>query len=128
MKPQWIALTNTTLGVLMAGINTSIVLIAHCRRPPPSSPHFSATIRWAHMLPPAVLAHLSPALRAHLLARSFFPHLIGPPLMEGLRFAFYIADGMSLVAAIASQLRGARPPATTMAPAEEQRCQRHAAE
>jgi MFS family permease len=31
MKPQWTALTNTTLGVLMAGINginTSIVLIA----------------------------------------------------------------------------------------------------
>jgi MFS family permease len=28
MKPKWIALTNTTLGVLMAGINTSILLIA----------------------------------------------------------------------------------------------------
>jgi MFS family permease len=28
MRPQWIALTNTTLGVLMAGINTSILLIA----------------------------------------------------------------------------------------------------
>lgn len=28
MKPQWTALTNATLGVLMAGINTSIVLIA----------------------------------------------------------------------------------------------------
>ena len=28
MHRQWIALTNTTLGVLMAGINSSILLIA----------------------------------------------------------------------------------------------------
>jgi hypothetical protein len=28
MKPEWIVLTNTTLGVLMAGLNTSILLIA----------------------------------------------------------------------------------------------------
>jgi hypothetical protein len=32
--------------------------------------------------------------------------MIGPPLMAGLRLAFYIAAGMSLIAAVASLLRG----------------------
>ena len=106
MQPQWIAPTSTMLGVLMAGISTSIVLIA----PPPTAALFTACLGYnpvTHTLPPAVLTHLSPAFRAHLIERSFFPRLIGPSLMEGLRFAFCIAADMSLIAAIASQLRGA---------------------
>jgi hypothetical protein len=60
----------------------------------------------AHLLPPAVLAQLHAATRAHLLSRSFFPSLIASPFMDGLRLAFYVSAAMSLVAAVASLLRG----------------------
>jgi hypothetical protein len=61
-----------------------------------------------HLLPPTVLAHLSVGARIHLLSRAFFPNLIAPPFMAGLRWAFYVSAAMSFVAAIASLLRGKR--------------------
>ncbi|HEX8919769.1 MAG TPA: hypothetical protein VF898_14795, partial [Chloroflexota bacterium] len=48
----------------------------------------------------------APATRAHLLGHSFFPSLIAPPFMDGLRDAFYVSAGMALVASIASWFRG----------------------
>jgi hypothetical protein len=60
----------------------------------------------AHLVPAGVLAHLPAATRAHLLGRSFFPQLIAPPFMNGLRAAFYVSAAMSLIAAIASFMRG----------------------
>jgi hypothetical protein len=60
----------------------------------------------AHLLPAGVLNHLPLATRAHLLSRSFFPGLIAPPFMDGLRLAFYVSAGMSFIAAVASMLRG----------------------
>ena len=84
---------------------------------PPTAALFAAFLGYnpmQHILPPDILGGLAPALKTHLLAREFFPRLIGPPLMQGLRLAFYIAAGMSLVAAIASLMRGRQiyaPPA-----------------
>jgi hypothetical protein len=81
-------------------------VIAHL---PPTAALFSAFLGYnpmAHLVPPAVLAHLPAATRAHLLGRSFFPRLIAPPFMTGLRAAFYVSAAMSLVAAIASFMRG----------------------
>ena len=52
--------------------------------------------------------HLSPAHADYLLGRSFFPHLISSAFASGLHLAFDFAAAASLVAAIASLLRGGR--------------------
>jgi MFS family permease len=58
---------------------------------------------------PAATAHaLSAHTQATIFGTSFFPHLILPAFMDGLRGAFYVAAVLSLVAAIASALRGTR--------------------
>ncbi len=78
---------------------------------PPTAALFSSFLGYnpmGHLLPPSVLAHLSVAARTHLLSRAFFPNLIAPPFMAGLRWAFYVSAAMSFVAAIASLLRGKR--------------------
>jgi MFS family permease len=80
--------------------------IAHL---PPTAALFSAFLGYnpmAHILPAPVLAHLGHGVRAHLLGHSFFPHLIAPPFMDGLRDAFYVSAAMSFVSAIVSVLRG----------------------
>jgi len=76
---------------------------------PPTAALFSAFLGYnpmAHILPAATLSHLPAAARANLLGHGFFPHLISPPFMDGLRYAFYVSAAMSLIAAIASLLRG----------------------
>jgi MFS family permease len=78
---------------------------------PPTAALFSAFLGYnpmQHLLPPAALAHLSGAARAHLLGHGFFPALIAPPFMEGLRDAFYVSTAMAVIAALASLLRGGR--------------------
>jgi hypothetical protein len=76
---------------------------------PPTAALFASFLGYnpmGHLLPPALLSHLPAATQAHLLGHSFFPHLIAPPFMDGLRDAFYVSAGMAFVAAIASLLRG----------------------
>jgi hypothetical protein len=60
------------------------------------------------LLPASVLSHLSSAQVAHLTGQSFFPQLISAPFAKGLHLAFDFAIGCSLVAAVASWLRGGR--------------------
>src|SRR5579875_2802867 len=55
-----------------------------------------------------VLAHMPHATAAYLTGRSFFPRLISPPFMAGLREAFDFAAAACVVAAIASWLRGGK--------------------
>jgi MFS family permease len=99
--------TSLYSGLKAAGLPaTSARGIAHL---PPTAALFSAFLGYnpmAHLLPHSVLAHLPAATRAHLLGHSFFPSLIAPPFMEGLRDAFYVSAAMSLIAAVASLLRG----------------------
>jgi hypothetical protein len=52
------------------------------------------------------LHQLPAATQAHLLGRSFFPQLIAPPFMDGLRAAFYVSAAMTFLAAVASVMRG----------------------
>ena len=59
------------------------------------------------LLGPA-LGHLPAAKVAYLTGRSFFPHLISGAFMAGLREAFDFAIGASLVALVASWLRGGK--------------------
>ncbi|MFC4910065.1 MFS transporter [Actinomadura gamaensis] len=55
-----------------------------------------------------VLASLPPKDAAELTGRSYFPHLISGPFHHGLVIVFSLAIAMSLVAAVASLLRGSR--------------------
>jgi hypothetical protein len=58
------------------------------------------------LLGPAVLGHLVPAQATALTSRAFFPQLIGPPFKHGLVIILTFAAVMSVIAALASALRG----------------------
>jgi MFS family permease len=58
------------------------------------------------LLGKAVLGHLHAAQAAALTSRWFFPHLIGPSFKHGLLMILTVAVVMSVIAAIASALRG----------------------
>jgi hypothetical protein len=60
------------------------------------------------LIPASVLAHLPASHAAYLTGRSFFPSLVSPAFKTGLHYAFDFAIGCSLVAAVASLLRGGR--------------------
>ncbi len=58
--------------------------------------------------PSGVLHHLTAAQQAHLTGRSFFPNLISAPFGTGLHYAFTFAAICSVIAGIASLLRGGK--------------------
>jgi hypothetical protein len=110
---KWIALSNTTLGVLLATLDASITLIAaaahHIAALPPVAILFAAFLGYnpiQHLVGPHVLDALSAHDRAALVGRGFFPHLISGPFQSGLHAAFGFAILACLVAAAASLLRG----------------------
>jgi EmrB/QacA subfamily drug resistance transporter len=92
-----------------AGIPTAVALqVSHL---PPIGALFAAFLGYNPMgtlLPPDVLAALPQASRALVLGKSFFPNLIAGPFMDGLRIAFALSVVLSVLAAIASLLRGPR--------------------
>jgi MFS family permease len=55
-----------------------------------------------------ILPHLSHARVVYLTGRAFFPQLISAPFMNGLREAFDFAIAASLIATVASWLRGGK--------------------
>jgi MFS family permease len=59
-----------------------------------------------NLLGPHVLAQVPAANARTLTGREFFPHLISGPFHDGLMIVFWLAIGMSLVAAAASLVRG----------------------
>lgn len=59
-------------------------------------------------IPHHVLAALGPARASYLTGRSFFPELISSSFKHGLELAFDFAAAITLVAAIASWLRGGK--------------------
>lgn len=76
---------------------------------PPISALFSALLGYNPMeviLGPSGLKLLPPASRAVVVGRSFFPLLIAKPFMRALSVVFLFAMAMSIIAAIASLLRG----------------------
>jgi MFS family permease len=92
-----------------AGIPAAVALqVSHL---PPIGALFAAFLGYNPMgtlLPPDVLAALPQASRALVLGKSFFPNLIAGPFMDGLRIAFALSVVLSVLAAIASLLRGPR--------------------
>ena len=91
---------------------------------PPVTSLFAAFLGYSpvqHLLGNSVLLHLSPANRAALNARGFFPSLISKPFKNGLHAAFDFAVLACLVAAGASWLRGGKyiytePPTVSLPP------------
>ncbi len=78
---------------------------------PPVGSLFAAFLGYnpvQQLVPPSVLAHLPAGHAAYLTGRSFFPSLVSPAFKTGLDYAFDFAIGCSIVAAIASLLRGGR--------------------
>jgi hypothetical protein len=53
-----------------------------------------------------VAQHLRATSQATLFGKTFFPTLILPAFMDGLKLAFYVSAGMAFIATIASLLRG----------------------
>lgn len=78
---------------------------------PPTGALFAAFLGYnpmAQLLPAAVLQQLPSASQQLILGKVFFPELIAPAVMSSLRIAFYISMVLSLIAAVASFLRGKR--------------------
>ncbi|HUY96629.1 MAG TPA: MFS transporter [Verrucomicrobiae bacterium] len=96
-------------GLTHAGLPTAAARsVSHL---PPTAALFSAFLGYnpmAHLIPASVLQHLPAAARGSLLGERFFPHLITAAFMRGLHLAFLAAAALSLVAALASLLRGGR--------------------
>ncbi|MCL2583832.1 MAG: MFS transporter [Streptosporangiales bacterium] len=62
-----------------------------------------------HLLAPTgVLAHLPEASRAALTGREFFPSLLAGPFHDGLLIVFSVSAALSVLAGLASLLRGKR--------------------
>jgi EmrB/QacA subfamily drug resistance transporter len=78
---------------------------------PPTGALFAAFLGYnpmAQLLPAAVLHQLPLASQQLILGKIFFPGLIAPAVMSSLHIAFYISVVLSLIAAVASYLRGKR--------------------
>ena len=100
-------------GVLFTGLTQQGVpaaaahTISHL---PPTATLFSAFLGYNPMqqlLGPA-LSHLPAARAAYLTGRSFFPKLISSAFAKGLDQAFYFAFATTVIAGIASALRGGK--------------------
>jgi MFS family permease len=98
-----------TAGLVAQGVPSSTA--AHIATLPPVSTLFAAflgTNPIQHLVGAHTLAALHPANAATLTGRDFFPHLISGPFHHGLIIVFTAAAAMSLLAALASALRGKR--------------------
>jgi MFS family permease len=96
-------------GLTQAGLpNQAAQTVANL---PPTAALFAAFLGYnplGTLLPPQVLHSLPAASQAQLLGTKFFPSLIAGPFEQGLRIAFSISAVLSVLAALASLLRGKR--------------------
>lgn len=60
------------------------------------------------VIPPNIINALTPANQALILGKEFFPTLISSPFKSGLIIAFPISVILSVIAALASLMRGKR--------------------
>jgi MFS family permease len=97
-------------GLVAAGVNPAA---AHTvASEPPIGSLFSAFLGYNPIQellgPTGALQHLPAKQVAYITGRSFFPHLIEEPFASGLHLAFTFAAIATLIAIIASALRGRR--------------------
>jgi MFS family permease len=97
-------------GLVAAGVAPSAAHVV--ANEPPIGSLFSAFLGYNPVKellgPTGALQHLSASQAAYVTGRSFFPSLIEQPFANGLHLAFDFAAGVTLVAAVASALRGRR--------------------
>jgi hypothetical protein len=96
-------------GLTQAGIPTNAARAA--ANLPPTGALFAAFLGYnplGTLLPHQVIQSLSAAARANILGKGFFPTLLSGPFEVGLRVAFLISAVLSVLAALASLLRGKR--------------------
>ena len=96
-------------GLVAQGLPPAVAL--HTANLPPTGALFAAFLGYnplQQLIPPAVLANLPSAARNLILSKEFFPSLMAPAFMGSLRITLYGSAAMSLIAAIASMLRGER--------------------
>lgn len=96
-------------GLIHAGVPADVA--QRIASMPPTSALFAAFLGYNPMgslIDTTTLASLSSATKTAILGNQFFPTTIAPAVMSSLRLAFYISAGLSLIAAIASSLRGKR--------------------
>jgi Arabinose efflux permease len=96
-------------GLTNAGVSTAIAQKAADM--PPTTALFAAFLGYNPMnslLGADGVASLSQAAKTAVLGNQFFPTTIAPAVMSSLRLAFYISAVLSLIAAVASFLRGKR--------------------
>ena len=78
---------------------------------PPTGAIFAAFLGYnpmATLLPGKVIDALPPAHKAFVLGKEYFPNLISSPFRSGLAIAFSISVALSVIAALASLMRGSR--------------------
>ena len=96
-------------GLVQAGVPAAVSLkIANL---PPTGALFAAFLGYnpmAQLIPAEILHRLPLANQQLILGKVFFPQLIAPAVMASLRVAFYISAGLSIIAAVASFMRGKR--------------------
>jgi MFS family permease len=99
-----------TSGLQQQGVTQSVA--QHVGSLPPVSSLFAALLGVnpiQHLLAPSgVLATLPPANQRTLTGREFFPDLISGPFHQGLVVVFAVAAGLSVLAGLASLMRGGR--------------------
>jgi MFS family permease len=78
-----------------------------------------------HLLEPTgVLSHLPASSQAALTGQSFFPSLLSGPFHSGLIIVFSVSAGLSVLAGLASLLRGKRGSSVAVAPPAEKQTAR----
>ncbi|MDQ7095656.1 MFS transporter [Desulfosporosinus sp. PR] len=96
-------------GLLQAGVPSAVALqVANL---PPTGALFAAFLGYnpmAQLLPATILHQLPQASQQLILGKVFFPKLIAPAVMSSLKIAFYISAVLSIIAAVASYMRGKR--------------------
>jgi MFS family permease len=88
---------------------------------PPVGTLFAAFLGYnpiGELLGPQVLSRLPAQNAANLTGLEFFPRLISGPFHDGLVIVFWLAIAMAAVGALASLLRGRRPPVAPAGTAE----------
>jgi MFS family permease len=96
-------------GLVSQNVSSSVAL--SISKLPTTSALFAALLGYnplATILPSNVLAALPAQNSNTILGTSFFPNLISKPFMSGLRVVFLTGAALSVIAAIASALRGPR--------------------
>jgi len=94
-------------GATQAGLPSSL---AHgISTLPPGAAIFAAMLGYdpvSHLIPPSVLAALPPGVAAHVVDPHFFAGLLAQPFVAAIGVALMVCVGMSVLAGVASALRG----------------------